>query len=150
MELSRLAMGGRAWTTNEAQMASWQPTRGLLVLRITGKGLEDFALPMHEELEAALAKCDSLHVYVDVERLDRYDSKLRVRATESFAAHRPRIASMHVLFRSSFVAMGVAVANLALGNLITSHSKRSTFKRALDAHLSSLNLVGFSSEVLTT
>jgi hypothetical protein len=148
METSRVPQGGRLWTKSDGQIAIWAPGPGIVVIRLTGRGYEDFAGPIADEFDVAATKIGKIHFFLDAEHLDKYDSKLRLRATDLFGGNRARVASLHVLFRSSLVAMGVAVANLALDNMITGHSKRSTFKRALDDTLSSLRIVGFSSDVL--
>jgi hypothetical protein len=53
-----------------------------------------------------------------------------------------------VLVGSTLTAMGVSVANLALGGIVTSHSKRTPFVFALDAALASAGVTGFSSRSL--
>lgn len=148
MEITRLPLGGFAWTSADGQVGLWPVMNGVFVFRLIGKGVEEFATPICEEFEAGLAKGGALHVFGDAERMERYDSRLRVRLTELFRDNRKQLASLHVVSRSNLVAMGVAVANLALGNVITVHPSRAHFKISLDNTLSAHNVVGFSSEVL--
>jgi hypothetical protein len=70
--------------------------------------------------------------FYDLWDLQGYDSPVRVDFTNF---HRKfGLRSLHALTRSRVVAMGVAVANLALGNRITVHSGRESF----DARLAEL------------
>jgi hypothetical protein len=69
--------------------------------------------------------------FYDLWNLRVYDSPVRVDLTEF---HRKvGLRSLHTLTRSRVVAMGVAVANLALGNRITVHSSRESFDQRLGA-----------------
>jgi hypothetical protein len=61
---------------------------------------------------------------------------------------RERIATLSVLVKSRFVAMGVTVMNLALGGIVSSATDRANFVTGLDARLFDLRVVGFSSRAL--
>jgi hypothetical protein len=69
--------------------------------------------------------------------------------TAAFLDKRKRISGLHVLVGSKLTAMGVSVANLALGGIVTSHSERPPFASALDQALTALNVRGFSSAALS-
>lgn len=71
------------------------------------------------------------HVFLSAERLDGYDSGVRIGMTELILRHRRRIASVGVLVKSKLVAMGVSVANLALGGFIKSYNSRSSYEAAI-------------------
>lgn len=116
-------------------------------MRLQGHGEADFARPILEAFEH-LEPAPAAHLFFDAEELDDYESALRVDLTRGLFPERERVASFHVLVRSKLVAMGVSVANLALGGIVNSTSDRKRFKARLDACLFALRVVGFSSSVL--
>ena len=128
-------------------MAVWVPAPNLLVVRLQGHGESEFAAPIVEAYQR-LQKTPAAHLFFDAEELDNYESALRVELTKCFFPERQQLASFHVLVRSKLVAMGVSVANLALGGIVNGTSDRKRFKARLDACLFSLRAVGFSSGVL--
>jgi hypothetical protein len=77
-----------------------------------------------------------------------YDTDLRTELTAALARERKCIGCLHVLVRSKIVAMGVSVANLALGGIITIHGSAPSFHAALQAALTKAQVSRFSLEVL--
>jgi len=128
-------------------VAIWLPAPTLLVVRLSGHGEAQFARPILEAFDK-LEKSSAAHLFFDAEELDNYESSLRVELTGRLFPERARLTSFHVLVRSKLVAMGVSVANLALGGIVNSTSDRKRFKARLDACLYSLRVVGFSSSVI--
>lgn len=123
------------------------PAPTLLIVRLQGHGEGELAKPILEALDK-LDKAPAAHLFFDAEDLDNYDSPLRIELTQRLFPERERFASFHVLVRSKLVAMGVSVANLALGGIVNTTSDRKRFKARLDACLFALRIVGFSSSVL--
>ena len=66
--------------------------------------------------------------------MDNYDSVCRVELTSWVRRHRTE-TGLHIGVRSRMVAMGVAVANLALGSLIHVHNEPAAMEEALSAVL---------------
>jgi hypothetical protein len=147
METRALPLHGKEWTTERGSLAVWLPSRSFLVLSIRGHGQAGFAAPMLAEY-AKLSQASSFDLFADVQHMTSYDSPLRTELTSRFLADRDRIAHFPVLFGSKLVAMGVSVANLALGGIITSMSNRHRFIELLDECLFRRSIVGFSSNVL--
>jgi hypothetical protein len=129
-------------------MGIWLPGRGLLVTQILNYGVEDFVSPIAEAFDQVLGNEGSVRMYFDVGRMHTYDSGLRTRLTARFLRDRGRIERIDILAQSRIVAMGVAVANLALGGLIASYTKRVDFNLALDGALRGAGIATFSSGVL--
>lgn len=71
------------------------------------------------------------HTFWDLEQLERYDSGVRVHATQALLDNRAHVICVKVLAKSKIVRMGVAVANLALGGMIENLDTRLLFERAL-------------------
>lgn len=119
----------------------------LLVIALHGHGEGGFAAPVLRAFDT-LSPEAPLHVFADCESLGNYDSQLRTELTAHLLPMRERIATLSVLVKSRFVAMGVTVMNLALGGIVSSATDRDEFVTALDARLFELRVVGFSSRAL--
>lgn len=113
------------------RLALWVLDPGLLIFQIVSHGDESFVEPVVEGLERCLRQSPHVQLFVDTELMTTYDSELRTRVTAALLAERPRIAGLHIVVRSKLVAMGVSVANLALGGLMTIHKDFATFLEAL-------------------
>jgi hypothetical protein len=120
------------------------------VAQFIGHGDGGFAEPIIRAFDASVASGNrSLLVFFDLGEMPDYDSPLRTRLTTHFVRERARFQSFDVLTRSRIVAMGVSVANLALGGLIASHSDRAAFLSAVDSAVAQTKVTGFSSSMLT-
>lgn len=125
----------------------WVPNPVLLVIALHGHGEGSFAAPVVRALEA-LAPTEPLHIFADCEALGNYDSQLRTELTARLLPLRERVATLSILVKSRFVAMGVTVMNLALGGIVHSATEREGFVAALDQCLFDRRVVGFSSRAL--
>ena len=148
METVRLQQNGRGHRSDGSQLGLWSPAPTLLVIQVVGHGQEAFAAPILEEFDRFAAGGARIHLFVDLQRMESYDGALRTRCTEHFRAHLQAFDGFHVWVESRFVAMAVAVANVALRGIITTHTTRPPFARALDNQLARLGVVDFSSGVL--
>jgi hypothetical protein len=81
--------------------------------------------------DAVVASCGSISIFDDLELVRGYDSGVRARLTAWSRANRAVIKEFHILTGSRIVAMGVTVANIALGGQIVVHLRRVDFERAL-------------------
>ena len=88
----------------------------------------DFVLSNRERI---LSRCGRIAIFDDLEKLQGYDSDVRIRLSKWAREHRSQIVTFHILTRSKVVAMGVTVANLALGGRICAHAIRSAFDAEL-------------------
>lgn len=127
-------------------MGVWVPSPNVLVFALRGHGDVAFAEPLLKAFDT-LSKRDSVHLFVDADGLVNYQSQLRTELTTGFFPHRRR-TSLHVLLSSKLVAIGVSVANLALGGIVTTLTDRARFQANLDARLFENRVVGFSSSAL--
>jgi hypothetical protein len=125
----------------------WVPSPSILVAAVAGFGEAEFVAPIMMPFKS-LPKTSPVHVFFDVESMTSYDSALRSGLTEGLRADRAGIAAVYVLVHTRIVAMGVSVASLALGGLLTSLTDRDAFTAKLDACLSEHRVVGFSSNAL--
>lgn len=121
----------------------WRSEKGTMVLRWTERGVIGISVQGHGDrglvpmavrrTDALLSAHGSLALYYDFWHMPTYDSEMRSEWTAWASQHRPQVTGLHVLQRSKFVAMGVSVANLALGGLIRSYTERRPFLTALRA-----------------
>jgi hypothetical protein len=105
----------------------------LLWVQYAGYGTAELVPPMLEALEESLL-FDRPVVFDDWQHVTGYDSAVRQQITDWAQADKTRILETHILVRSDLVAMGVAVANLALGGHIRAYTRRDEFEDALRAH----------------
>jgi hypothetical protein len=143
-----LAGGGRQFSTQRGKLALFAAAP-LLVLQFSDFGEGDFAGPVLAAFDEIVAAKHKAELFYEMGRMNNYDSALRTRMTSHFAEHRPQIASLHVFTRSRIVAMGVSVANLALGQLITVHTDSSRFFKAIDVTAKKHRVVGISGTLLS-
>jgi hypothetical protein len=120
------------------------------LLRIVGHGKAEFAAPITEEFDELTVSGNRIHMFVDLGRMQSYDSILRVRCTDHFRARLSAFESLQVLVESRLVTMAVAVANVALSGIITMHTSSSAFRRAVDNQLVLAGVRDFSSDVLAS
>lgn len=70
----------------------------------------------------------------DWSRLQSYSSSARSKLTDWMRQHRHGFATVHILVSSSIVAMGVNVANLALGGFLHAGTDAAAFAAAVEEH----------------
>jgi hypothetical protein len=127
----KLPQGGTGWETGRGRLGLWVPARQVLIIHLEKHGEGEFAeriIPIFDQL---LTSTDRVHVFFHMPMMRTYDSKLRTALTDRFLPDLKRLAALHTLTGSRIVAMGVAVANLALGRIITVHRAADTFMDAL-------------------
>ena len=104
----------------------------MVVIAIHGQIPESMAAPIASALEAHVVAHDEIWTFWDLEFLVQYHSSLRVLCTQVLWKHRKKVRSVHAFAKSKLVRMGVAVADLALGGIITTHATRAPFAAALE------------------
>lgn len=116
-----------------SSMALRWKSQGVLEVAIRAHGHEEFGAIAVRRKEAILAEAGKIAVFYDFGDMPGYDSGLRVSWTQWLKAHLGSIVRIHIVVRSKIVAMGVSVANLALGGVIQTHTQRAgAFERALE------------------
>jgi hypothetical protein len=143
VETGALPQNGTAWGTARGRMGIWVPSPTVLVLALRGHGDVEFGEPILTAFNS-LSKRDNVYLFIDADGFVNYQSQLRTQLTTGFFPHRRRL-SVQILLSSKLVAIGVSVANLALGGIVTTLTDRARFKANLDARLFENRVVGFSS-----
>ena len=147
MQTLTLAHGGKGLKDDRGSVGVWSRTP-ILLAQMDGYGDSSFAGPIIEQFNEVLGGKQPVQVFFEMSGMENYDSALRTRLTTHFIAHRAQLESLHVFTRSRLVAMGVAVANLALGGIITSHASLAAFQVALDRAIAHSKVVGLTSAAL--
>jgi hypothetical protein len=148
LEAFALPFAGRGLRSSKGRLGLWTPGHAIVVARFSGQGDKAFVAPIVEAFASALKTVARAHIFFDAEAMSSYDSELRTGLTAAFLEERAKIAELHVLSASKLTAMGVSVANLALGGIITSHHERAPFARSLDTRLAAARVLDFSSNTL--
>lgn len=146
VEHDSLPQRGTAWKTARGAIGIWTPAPNILLVGMRGHGEAGFSAPIIDAY-SKLQRKGQLHLFFDADELENYDTPLRTDLTQRFVPDRKRIGTLLVLVKSRIVAMGVSVANLALG-MVSSTAERARFKTKVDACLYEHRVIGFSSDVL--
>src|SRR5262249_8030900 len=93
----------------------------------------EFCVKMLDELGRLCAPLSRVVLFSDAELLQGYAPEVRPMTSDWVKALGPKLVCDHVLVRSKVVAMGLAVANLALGGILKGYSSRSEFNAAAKA-----------------
>jgi len=116
------------WTTASGSLEMWYPAPNVVGDRIVGHLDLELARRFTERLTVKMAG-GRLHVYSDWERMEGYDSAVRMELTAWAIRRRTGFAAIHALVRSRLVAMGLSVANVALGSFMQAYTDRGVFER---------------------
>lgn len=79
-----------------------------------------------------LAALGGVHAFHDWSQVRSYASEARERCTSFMLRHRHAFAHVTLFVSSPVVAMGVSVANLALGGIMTAVTDPAAFARAVE------------------
>jgi hypothetical protein len=139
---------GLTLETGRGRLALWVVPPGFLVFQLVGHGEKSFTGPIVSGFERALGQAALVQMFVDAELMSTYDTALRTEVTAAFLPKRQRIGSLHIVVRSKIVAMGVSVANLALGGLMTIYKDVGSFQTALSSSITRAGVHGFSASAL--
>jgi hypothetical protein len=104
-------------------------SRGVLLTAFCGHVDESLAHPVAQEVDLAIVRGRCTHLFFDSDGMTGYATELRTGLTDVVKRRAPK--SVNVLVRSRIVAMGVSIANLALGGLVKSFSDDERFDDAL-------------------
>ena len=105
-------------------------------VRMSGVAEQPAGKVVERALEQIFARSERLHTFWDLRALVNYHSEVRVCSTNALLAQRnKKLVAVHTLSTSKIVAMGVSVANLALGGMVQNHKTSASFELALRAVL---------------
>lgn len=117
-------------------IAYWELAPRVYVTDVRGFMTREMAQLIIERAEPLYTRAGRVYGFHNWLRMDNYESVCRVELTAWVMGHREQ-SSLHIGLRSRMVAMGVAVANLALGSLIKVHNEPKELEAALMSVLKS-------------
>lgn len=130
MKIEPIASGIRI-VTNRGKLHVTRPSTHVELVRAEGYAdgpVVDLILEQRDEILRAHGR---IALFDDLEGMTGYDSVVRTTLTEWSRVHKSEIVAFHILTRTRIAAMGVTVANLALGGHIRVHVRRESFEQAL-------------------
>jgi hypothetical protein len=104
-------------STSRGTLTFWQLSAQIYATEMRGFMTQEMSNLIIERAEPLYVPGKKLHGFHNWIEMTNYDSSCRVELTAWVLRHRAQSA-LHIGLRSRMVAMGVAVANLALGSLI--------------------------------
>jgi hypothetical protein len=118
------------FASNRGEVVLHRMKPDVLLLKIFGHLDRSMGTFVIDLLNVAVAAHARLSVFCDWSEMAGYDSDVRAAFTQFAATHRSRV-TFHLLVGSKIVAMGVSVANLALGGILVGYNNRPAFDAAL-------------------
>lgn len=107
---------------------------GVILVRMTGMFDAQHCQTLLAFLQSIDAvSAESFTTFHDLEAMVNYDAAARVELTRWTLARRRKQLALHFLLRSKIVALGLEIANAALGGSLTTHRDRASFERAYEA-----------------
>ena len=126
-------------------VASWQNAAGAVeivrfrhsvaYLRMVGHADQPAGKVIERALAQIFAASAALHTFWDLHELAHAHADVRKCSLNALVADRRKLASVHTFSASRLWAVGMSVANLALGALLHNHRTAAGFELALHAAL---------------
>jgi hypothetical protein len=120
-----------SWSGAQGELEIYRLRAHVVCLRMIGNVEQPAAKVIESTLAAAFKGGKRLQTFWELGELVSYHSDVRIYSTNVLLANRSQLESLHTYSTSKVVAMGIAVANLALGGIITAHKTRDSFDQAL-------------------
>jgi hypothetical protein len=131
--LSGAEIVGR-WSGSQGEVEVSRLRNVVAYVRMSGVAEQAAGKTIERALEQIFARSEQLHTFWDLRDLVNYHSDVRVCSTNALLAQRKKkLIAVHTLSTSKIVAMGVSVANLALGGMVQNHKTSASFELALRA-----------------
>lgn len=123
------------WNGAKGSLEITQLSQSVVYLRCAGANEQPAGPLIERSLERHFEQFPTLTMFWDLAELKSYHSDLRVCTTRVLISHRDQLQGIHAYARSKLVWMGISVASVALGDIVTNHRTRESFDAALQALL---------------
>jgi hypothetical protein len=124
--------GAPSVSTPRGTLIFWQLAPHIYATEVRGFMTQEMSNLIIERADPLYVPGKKLHGFHNWLEMTNYDSACRVELTAWVMRHRAQSA-LHIGLRSRMVAMGVAVANLALGSLIQIYASEDEMETAVQA-----------------
>ncbi|AKV02241.1 hypothetical protein AKJ09_08904 [Labilithrix luteola] len=109
------------------------PGNAVMLFTYDGYATADFVPFIEGAVDRVLATGMRPDVFIDLDRIEGYDSEYRQAVSKWGARTYRRLGEVRFLVRSRIVAMGIAVSNLTAGGQLKPTTKRAEFQAALQS-----------------
>jgi hypothetical protein len=116
--------------SDRGELDVWQVAPRIFATRAQGFITRDLTQQFIRHVDPVYASAGTVYGFHDWIAMSNYESACRIELTAWLLKHRKQTV-LHVAVASRIVAMGVAVANLALGNLVHVHWSVANLEKAL-------------------
>jgi hypothetical protein len=125
--------GGVRLKTAQGEGEIWMATPSIAMYATYGYVSTDLTNRLVAGLNRLTHGVPSFYFFINAANTTGYDPGARVAMTEWIKRNGPRLIAFHVLVQSKLLSMAAAVANLATGGIIRSHSNLAAFEAELIA-----------------
>lgn len=115
------------WSRGELRI---RVTDNVVYEQVSGYLEKDIVTKITAPIDRLIANGAKPVIFNDWWELSGYDSDARLKLTDWIFWIRGKIVGSHILVRSKIVSMGVSIANLALGGMLTVYTDRADFTLA--------------------
>ena len=120
------------WTLPKGGLDVSFPGPGVVLCRYHGH-VDETLVPKTRAAVSRAATIRPVDLFIDAEELASYTPNYRIYVTRWINEARGKeVGSLHMLFRSRIVAMGVSMLTNVLGDFLQSYTHRSEFLQELD------------------
>jgi hypothetical protein len=119
------------WRNDQGEIRLDEPATGLLHTRMIGHASPEMARFIVAGGERIMEGGGLMTAFHDWADATGYDTESRQLLTDWGVRRRAQIERVHLLVRSRFLQMGVAVASLVLRGMLVSHPDRDHFDSAM-------------------
>jgi len=123
--------GVTEWRASGGALRSWSPVPTVYVTEFEGHLGVRFVPFIIGVYDRSLVAGERPTSFQDWERMESYDSEARAKLTEWLLRAHQHFTSIDMIVTSRLVAMGVSVANIALGGAISVTRDRAEFDRRM-------------------
>lgn len=125
------AEGVTTWQKPESRFELRVISPTLTLDRVVGVIDDETAQAIAANHDAVFALGNRPHTFHDWTEVVGYSPSARKFLTDWLHASRGRLSSVHILFSSRLLAMGISLANLVLGGFIQAYGDRERFGNAM-------------------
>lgn len=126
-----LPNGAEVWRTERGEARLTRPAPTVVLITLKGYATIDLFPLVVTEPERLMRSGVRFDWFGDYGEMTGYDSQMRISLSDFTATNKSNIDTIAILVRSKIVAMGVSVANLAVGGKIDVYANRESFEHAL-------------------
>lgn len=141
----KLAHGEEVWRSERAEVRVRVLAPTVVLLSVKGHASNDFMPLFIGEPMRRIQQGMHIDWFGDYSEVTGYDSATRIALSEFTNKYKSGMNSIAILVRSKIVAMGVSVANLAVGGKIDAYANQQKFEAALAAAVERARAPGLSS-----